>query len=178
MWAQASVWQGVSALQEALATHLATANATGLASVRSPASPSSLMLTQTSPPVEEAVGAYIKALAGIAGATTGVNGYAFAVDGELKGSDTYATAELFSAMSPKLLKSSAIEAVRLRKKGKAAAVVPIGRVEAFLREASSGKETQTDVGRRVTLAKRESERLLLVESRDGANWVHRNGVQK
>jgi hypothetical protein len=178
MWSQASVWQGVSALQEALASHLKTADGTGLASVRSPSSPSSLMLTQTSPPVEEAVGAYVKALAGSVSATTGVVGYAFAVNGNVKGADVYASAELFSAMWPKLLKSSAIEAVRLREKGKAATAVPIGRVETFLREASSGKETLTAVDRRATLAKRDSERLLLVESRDGSNWVHRNVVQK
>jgi hypothetical protein len=78
----------------------------------------------------------------------------------------------------KLLKSSAIEAVRLRGQGKAAAAVPVSRVEAFLREASGGKETVSEVGGGVKLVKRESERLLLVESRDGANWVHRNIVQK
>jgi hypothetical protein len=178
MWSQASVWQGVSALQEALASHLKTTDGTGLGAVRSPASPSSLMLTQTSPSVEEAVGAYVKALAGNVSETTGVVGYAFAVNGEVKGADVYVSAELFSAMWPKLLKSSAIEAVRLREKGKTVAPVSLARGEAFLRDASGSKETLTAVGGRVTLAKRESERLLLVESRDGTNWVHRNVVRK
>ncbi len=178
MWAQASVWQGVSAIQDALASKAPTQNGTGLAPVRSFASPTSLMLTQTSPPVEEAVSAYIKALACSVVGTSGVVGYAFAVNGEMKGAGVYASTELFSLMWPKLLKSSAIEAVRLREMGRAGSAVPAGRVEAFLREASGGKETLTAVDGRVTLAKRESERLLLMESRDGANWVHRNVVQK
>jgi hypothetical protein len=72
---QMSVWNKVVELQEALASHLRKLkpalqtrephNATGLGDVRSAASTTtSLLLTQTSPPVEKAVSAYTKVLAG------------------------------------------------------------------------------------------------------------------
>ena len=48
----------------------------------------------------------------------------------------------------------------------------------FLREASSGNETTRDVDHRIKLVKRESERQVLVESREGENWVHRSVVKK
>lgn len=177
MWNQMSVWGTVSAIQEALASHLQKQKGAGVAAVRAPASPTSLMLTQTSPPVEEAVGAYTKVLAGAVEGRAGVIGYAFAVNGEVKSADVYSSAALFSAMWPKLLKSSAVEALRMREQGKTAPV-KASQVEAFLREASSGKETTIDVDRRVKLVKRENERHLLVESREGTNWVHRSVVKK
>ncbi|SRR5260221_12113624 len=61
MWSQLSVWNKVTALQEALASSLRKQRGAGLAAVRAPASPTSLVLTQTSPTVEEAAGAYMKA---------------------------------------------------------------------------------------------------------------------
>ena len=62
---QMSVWNKVVELQEALASHLGKPhNATGLGNVRSVASPTGPVLTQTSPPVERAVSAYTKVLAG------------------------------------------------------------------------------------------------------------------
>jgi hypothetical protein len=63
---QTSVWSKVGELQDALASHLRKqANVTGLSGVRSAASPTSLPLRQTSPPVEKAVSAYTKKLAGV-----------------------------------------------------------------------------------------------------------------
>lgn len=51
---QMSVWNKVVELQEALASHLRKPhNATRLGDVRSVVSPKSLLLTQTSPPVEK-----------------------------------------------------------------------------------------------------------------------------
>ena len=177
MWNQMSVWGTVSAIQEALASRLQKHKGAGVAAVRPAVSPTSLVLTQTSPPVEEAVGAYTRVLAGAVEGKTGVTGYAFAVNGEVKSADVYASAALFSAMWPKLLKSSVVEALRMREQGKAAPV-KVSQILAFLREASSGKQTSIDVDRRVKLVKRESERQLSVESREGTNWVHRSVVKK
>jgi hypothetical protein len=177
MWSQMSVWNKVTEIQDALASGLRKQRGAGLASVRAPASPTSLVLTQTSPAVEEAAGAYMKALAGAPVGKARAVGYAFAVNGEVKSADIYASPELFSAMWPKLLKSSAVEALRLREKG--TKVPPQGsQVEAFLREADGGKETTRDVDRRVKLVMRESERQMLVESREGENWVHRRVLKK
>jgi hypothetical protein len=141
------------------------------------ASPTSLLLTQTSPPVEEAVSAYTKALASVAQGSTDVVGYAFVVNGEVQSADVYASSELFRPMWPKLLKSSAVEALRLGHQGNgspgnAAAVV------AFLRETTSIQETTTAVDGRTKLAKRDSLHQSWVESRDGISWVHRSVVKK
>jgi hypothetical protein len=58
-----SVWNKVVKQQDALASHLRRLqNATGLGAVQLPAA--SPLLTQTSPPVEKAVSAYTKVLAG------------------------------------------------------------------------------------------------------------------
>jgi hypothetical protein len=105
-WSQISVWKSVAALQDALAARLRKQGSTGLGAVRVPASPTSLMLTQTSPPVQEAVGAYVNKLAGVPEGKARVVGYAFAVNGEVKSADIYASPELFAAMWPKLLKST------------------------------------------------------------------------
>ena len=66
------------------------------------------------------------------------------MNGEVKGADIYASPELFSAMWPKLLKSSAVEAVRLRDQP-ASTPAQVSQVQAFLREADSGHETTKDV---------------------------------
>ena len=100
-------------------------------------------------------------------------GYSFAVNGEVRSADIYASPELFSAMWPKLLKSSAIEAVRSRDK-RMNVSAQASQVEAFLREADSGKETTREVDRRIKLVTRESEQQVLVESREGDSWVHRS----
>ena len=164
-----SVWKSVAALQDALASRLRKQGSAALAAVRAPASPTSLTLTQTSPPVQEAVGAYVNKLAGVPDGKARAVGYAFAVNGEVKSADICASPELFSAMWPKLLKSTAVEAVRL---GDKRTHVPAraSQVEAFLREAVSGKETTTEVDRRIRLVKCESDRQVLVESRER---VHR-----
>jgi hypothetical protein len=75
------------------------------------------------------------------------------------------------------LKSSAIEALRLREQSKTAPV-RVSQVDAFLREAAGGNETTRAVDRRIKLVQHESERLLSVESHDGNQWVHRRVVKK
>ena len=104
-------------------------------------------------------------------------GFAFAVNGQIKGADLYASPELFAAMWSKLLGASALEAIQHQKSGKVAAVPPV-EVLAFLRDAEKGKQSMTDVDRKVKLIKRESEKQMQVESWDGANWVHRSVVSK
>jgi hypothetical protein len=177
-WNQASVWRKVAELQDALASHLRNQkSATGLAGVLAPTSPSSLLLTQTSPPVEEAVSAYTKSLASVAQRSTDVVGYAFAVNGEVKSADLYASPELFRSMWPKLLRSSAVEALRLGHQGNNSPGNAAG-VVAFLRRTNSNQETTTAVDSRTKLVKRDGLHQSWVESRDGITWVHRSVVRK
>jgi hypothetical protein len=152
-------------------------NAAGLSGVRSAASPTSLLLTQTSPPVEEAVSAYTKVLAGAVQGKNDVVGYAFAVNGEWKGADLYASPELFASMWPKLLKSSVVEALQV---GRQANTEPADtrRAMAFLRTTGTGHETNIRVDQRTQLVKQETPHQLWTESRDGSAWVHRSIVTK
>jgi len=78
-------------------------------------------------------------------------------------------------MWPKLLRSSAVEALRLRAKG--TKVQRASQVEGILarRQRRHGDDS---VDRRIKLVKRASERQVLVESRDGENWVYRSVVKK
>ena len=113
---QMSVWNKFVDLQEALASHLRKPhNATGLGDVRSVASPTSLLLTQTSPPVEKAVSAYTKVLAG---AVQGKNDVVMA-SGRARISTPRRNSLL--PMWQKLLKSSIVEALRV---GRQANTVP------------------------------------------------------
>jgi hypothetical protein len=113
---------------------------------------------------------------GVGKGQTDVIGFAFAVNGQIKGADLYASPELFAAMWSKLLGASALEAIQHQKSGKVVAA-PV-EVLAFLRDAEKGKQSMTDVDRKVKLIKRESEKQMQVESWDGANWVHRSVVSK
>jgi len=71
-----------------------------------------------------------------------VIGFAFAVNGQIKVADLYASPELFAAMWSKLLSASALEAVEHQKSSKVAAVPPV-EVLAFLRDAEKGKQSMT-----------------------------------
>ena len=175
---QMSVWNKVVKLQDSLASHLRQQqNATGLGAVPPPASPTSLLLTQTSPPVEKAVSAYTKVLAGVVQGKNDVVGYAFAVNGEWKSADLYASPELFASMWQKLLKSSIVEALLVGHQGNTAPA-DTRRAVAFLRATGTGHETTTRVDRRTQLVKRETADQLWTESRDGSAWVHRSIVTK
>jgi hypothetical protein len=175
---QTSVWSKVGELQDTLASHLRKqANVTGLSGVRSAASPTSLPLTQTSPPVQKAVSAYTKVLAGAVQGKSDVVGYAFAVNGEWKSADLYASPELFASMWPKLLKSSVVEALQVGHQGNTAPA-DTRRAVAFLHATGTGHETTTRVDQRTQLAKRETVDQLRTESRDGSAWVHRSIVTK
>jgi hypothetical protein len=155
-WSQESVWNGVYEIQQALVAQLRKPQTgvalAGLVSLLAPASPTSLMLTQTSPVVEEAESGYLKTLGRVAEGNPSAVGCAFAVNGKIKAVDLYANHELFMAMWPKLLKASALEAVRRRTPAKIVAP-DAAAVTAFLK-GLNGDAATTGV--------------------DGRAWVHRS----
>jgi hypothetical protein len=108
------------------------------------ASASSLPLTLKSRPVEEAVRGYIKALRRIPEGGSDVTGLVFGVNGEINSADIYSSPELFAAMWPKLLKASAVEAVRLKRKEPSPAVQAAAAVD-FLQAAETGAESRIEV---------------------------------
>jgi hypothetical protein len=160
-WSQESVWNTVYEIQQALVAQLrkpkTSAAVAGVAAMLAPASPTSLMLTQTSPVVEEAESGYIQALGRVEEGNPAAVGCAFAVNGKIKAVDLYANHELFVAMWPKLLKSTALEAVRRRTTEKTVAP-DAAAVTALLNRLNSATEATTAV--------------------DGRAWVHRSMLSR
>lgn len=189
---QQEVWREVAKAQDGLeanAPRVLSAGggnvggvASGVASaiadpVRAPASPSSLQLTLESKAVTDAVEGYIKALSGAINGKPDVIGFAFAVNGEVNSADIYASPALFQAMWSKLLKSSAVEAVRRSRKDQKFPAVPVSAIETLLGGVKDAKESTMEVGR-VKLVSRDAGKQLMFESRDGEVWIHRNYIQK
>jgi hypothetical protein len=167
---QSEVWREVGKTQADLA--LSTAE-----TVTVTASASSLPLTLQSRPVEGAVKGYLKALRRVPNGSSGAIGVVVAVNGEINSADIYSSPELFAAMWPKLLKASAVEAVRLKRQ-EPSGTLRADAVDAFLREAEQGAETAIDIDGRITLARRENEQQITMESRDPQGWIHRSILKK
>ena len=171
---QAAVWAGVSRAQERLGRSVG-------AEVRSAESASSLQLTLENEKVRESAEDYARALAHAPDGKDDVVGYAFAINGELNSADVYASHALFRALWTKLLRASAVEAVA-ESAGAKRGAPSAEAVTAFLADAERGAPVQDrDVAGRIKILTRESERGVLVESRDlkrkGA-WLHRNYLTK
>jgi hypothetical protein len=174
---QAEVWKEVAKAQAGLAGGVSVGTATQTVSVQAESSPSSLQLTLESRPVEKATEGYLKSLKGVVDHKPNVVGFAFAVNGQINSADIYASTALFAAMWPKLLKSSAVEAVRVRQKDQKFSQPPASAVEALLQDQEGAKTSTVNVGR-VALVSREAEKQLMFESRDGDSWIHRNYIAK
>jgi len=175
---QAEVWREVAKTQDALGMITSAERVRGSgAQVRAPSSPSSLQLTLESKPVADAVDGYVKSLRGVIAGKPDVLGFAFAVNGDLNSADVYSSRELFLAMWPKLMRSSAVEALRLRRPG-AFEAASTAAVEALLRDAENGKTSTVEVDHRVKLVTHENDNQALVESRESGGWIHRNYIRK
>jgi hypothetical protein len=101
---QQDVWAEVSQQQAKLSSNLGS-------SVVALPSPTSFQLTMEQKSVQDAAGAHIKDLSRIVDGKGDVIGYAFAINGKLNSADVYASSDLFKKLWPKLIKSSAVEAV-------------------------------------------------------------------
>ena len=162
---QSDVWKEVANAQMVLASSAIE-------------SPTSLQLTLESKAVTSGVEAYTKALSDVPARKRGAIGFAFAINGVVNSADVYASRELFAAMWPKLLKSSAVEALGQRESGATFPAASAAAGKTLLSGAERGKESSVDVDRRVKLVSRESEKNVLFESRDREAWIHRNYIQK
>jgi ARG and Rhodanese-Phosphatase-superfamily-associated Protein domain len=150
-------------------------------SVASDQSASSLQLTLENKHVKETSGEYIKKLTPIIEGKADVIGYAFAINGKINSADVYASNSLFKKLWPKLLESSAIEAIGELEKDKQYDPVGAEAVKAFLAESENGKASEKQITARVSAIKRETEKNLFFETRDQkqkGTWVHRNYIKK
>lgn len=172
---QQGVWLQVSALQRKLERNLQ-------ANVRATASPSSLGLTLENSAVQEATTKYVRTLSKIVQNASDVLGFVFAVNGELNSAEVYGSHRLFLKLWPKLLKSSAIEAVAESGNAKKKSLkVTMETINRLFETASRGKSASRDLSARVRLAVLESDRTILFETRDrawGQAWIHRSYLSK
>jgi hypothetical protein len=131
---QRTVWKDVVTEQGKLSSNVGVP-------VAAAASPTSLQLTVENEKVDEAAEEYMKKLAGIIEGESDVVGLAFAVNGKADTVDLYASRALFLKMWPRLLKSSALQAVADYKKGATFEHPAPEAFNAILREAAKGKKT-------------------------------------
>src|SRR5262249_16545406 len=150
-------------------------------SVASDQSASSLQLTLENKHVKQTSDEYIQKLSPIIDGKEDVIGHAFAINGQINSADTYISHSLFKKLWPKLLESTAIEAIGELEKDKKYDPIGLETVKAFLSDAESGTAAEKQVTTRVSAIKRETEKNLFFETRDrkqdGA-WVHRNYIKK
>jgi len=185
---QQEVWKEVSKEQMGLAsgvrkfdrtdgTHLSST--AEMVEVQAARSPSSLMLSMASRPVADATKPYIKALHSILAKEKNVVGYAVAINGEIRGADVYSTSALFASLWPKLLQSSAVEAVRLNGQERPTAQIDYtASITSMLKASESSPQSTVDVDKKVKLAKWETPGAVAIESRDGESWVHGSYLKK
>jgi hypothetical protein len=171
---QTEVWRQVGAAQARLSENVG-------ATVNSSASPSSFQLAIENKEVQKSADGYIEALSQIVDRKSDVIGYAFAINGKINSADVYASSALFKRLWPKLLKSSAIEAVADFQKDGSFEAPTVDDVRGFLAASEAGSEKDKDVTSRIRLVTRESDENIFFETRDRAKpgvWVHRNYIKK
>jgi hypothetical protein len=173
---QREVWNQVANSQQGLAR--SSGSVTARAFVAPPTT--SIQLALESKPVTEATAAYVENLSKIVDDKTDVVGYAYAINGKVNSAEVYASNDLFRRMWPKLLKSSAAEA--LTEKEKARLPPPdTALVEQALFDAERGHESSKEVNERVSVTKKESDNMILFETHVkhvGDGWLHRSYVAK
>jgi len=170
---QAQVWNQVAEAQKKLSANVG-------APAQAAASPTSFAMTMQVTVVQKSADGYIHELGGLIDGKSDVVGYAFAINGKVNSAEIYASHELFVKLWPKLLKASAVEAVsEFQPKAKFASVTS-GMIGAALRDAESGKASERELNGRTQVAKKETSKTVLFETRDRASdsWVHRSYLSK
>jgi hypothetical protein len=146
------------------------------------ANSTSMQMAMDSKPVVDATAGYLRDLAKVVDGQSDVVGYAYAINGKLNSAEVYSSRELFLKMWPKLVRSSAVEALAERPKAQDSQKAPgIPAVQAILSEAEKAAETSKQANGSVTVVKKESAGTLLFETRDQGKdgaWMHRSYVVK
>src|SRR6266849_841997 len=171
---QGKDWRQVAVAQDKLSANTGTR-------VNGASSPTSFQLALENKEVQKTSDSYFKALAGIINGKPDVIGYVFAINGKINSADIYASNALFKKLWPKLLTSSAIEAIAELRRGEKFDAPRPAEVQGFLDDSSKGTEKQKDVSPRVQMVTRDSDGSVFFETRDRAKsdvWVHRNVIKK
>jgi hypothetical protein len=171
---QQAVWENVALAQAKLSKNVG-------GSVNNNVSVSSFELSLEDSKVKDSTAAYINALSGLVRTRSDVIGYVFAINGEINSADVYASHALFAKLWPKLLKSTAVEAVAELKPDLAPKPVVDDQIHGFLAESEKASPVTKAVTTRVKLVTREDDKNIFFETQDRAQkdgWVHRNYIRK
>jgi hypothetical protein len=171
---QAQVWDQVKDQQARLSRRLNR-------DVADPASPSSLQLTLEDKALQAQIQAFAARLEPCIGGKPDVVGAVVAINGKVEGADVYGAAALFRPMWPKVLRAWAVDAVAEYQPGRRYELAEPDEVAAFLAAADHGMPAETEVNRRVRVARRENETAVVVESRDQGHQgalLHRNYIAR
>lgn len=150
---QSIVWDEVTKQQTKLSQKVG-------ASVSAKPSPSSFELTMEHDKVAKATENHVKALSNVVQGKKDVIGYAFAINGKINSADIYANSQLFTKLWPKLLKSSAVEAVGEIEAGKEFAPPPVKSVEKFIAEGKSGSDRLKHRHQTSSMVERENDQAV------------------
>lgn len=169
---QQEVWASVAEAQKKLGGSLG-------APVASEVSRTSLQLTLENGKVAATADEYVNKLSTLIAGKSDVIGYAFAVNGEVNSADIYVSNHLFKKLWPRMLKAAAIEAVADGNKRSAAPAPKPAAIEAFLKDADSGRSSERAASGRSSVVTREKDDSVVYEARDKSKAVvHRNYVKK
>lgn len=174
---QQEVWDMV---QKVNATNLTKARVSQAQSAASP-SPSSLQLNLENGKVKEASQKYLRDLQNITDKKSDVVGYAFAINGKVNSVDVYGSNALFKKMWPKLINSSATEALTESETGKKYVVPKPSAIQECIDDARTAKAQERPTGAKSKLFMQETKKTVLFETQDAAaagGWVHRNYMTK
>ena len=155
---QSAVWDNVAKVQGKLCNKVSSA-------VAASPSPSSLQLTLENKKLREATQAHLNKFNSLPEGKSDVVGYAFAINGKINSADVYASNELFKKLWPKLLKSSAAEAIAEEDK-KFGNAPSSAAVQKFLAEAESKPELRkAGQGGQYEMTEQESSHALIYKTK-------------
>ena len=144
-------------------------------------SSTSMQLALENKRVVESTAAYVRSLAKILDGKNDAVGYAYSINGKLNSAEVYASHDLFVRMWPKMLDSTAAEALSERQVGETYQAPPPLEVTSALDAADRGREVSKETAGRMSVAKKDSEKVILYEASDAdrrGEWIHKSYVVK
>lgn len=170
---QGQVWKQVEETQRRLGEKVG-------GDVRSERSETSFELTLENSKVKVSADEYVKALKKITEGKKDVIGYVFAINGSVNSADLYGSSDLFRKLWPKLLRSTAVEAVAEFDDGATFTEPAADTVRATLSDAERGAVRETKDVEHSEVVTQESDDNVMFETRDKSSgtYLHRSYIKK
>ncbi|OHB71178.1 MAG: hypothetical protein A2W23_10355 [Planctomycetes bacterium RBG_16_43_13] len=179
---QNEVWEKVAEQQDNLEEALEDKGIIAEArKVKASDSSTSLALSLENKGVQQTADAYVNALSNYIADKDDVIGYCFAINGKMNSADIYGSNALFKKLWPKLLRSSAVEALSEYRKDAKFETPSNGYVGNWIKnmEPANAAKTEKNVAEKIKMITSEtSENVLFDTVIDGKKRIHRNYIKK